>query len=138
MYFVHVGAKKKAEEAIKKYLQSAKAGEINVKVTNSAIDSSEHTFDTSVDKYIIGVHVLLDKTTVAGLRKFMAVIKESQQLDEGLMDGLKSLFGRVKQAVKDGVSDVKAEAQKKIDATNENAINLPSPLNASFLYFLTI
>ena len=35
-----------------------------------------------------------------------AVLKESKQIDEGLMDGLKSMFGRVKQAVKDGVSDV--------------------------------
>ena len=119
MYFIHVGAKKKAEEAVKKYLQSAKAGEINVKVTNSAVKSADNSFDITKKKYIVGVHIILDKTTVAGLRKLMAVLKESKQIDEGLMDGLKSMFGRVKQAVKDGVSDVKAEAQKKIDATNE-------------------
>lgn len=119
MYFIHVGAKKKAEEAVKKYLQSAKAGEINVKVTNSAVKSADNSFDITKKKYIVGVHIILDKTTVAGLRKLMAVLKESKQIDEGLMDGLKSMFGRVKQAVKDGVSDVKAEAQKKINATNE-------------------
>jgi hypothetical protein len=110
MYFIHVGAKKKAEEAVKKYLQSAKAGEINVKVTNSAVKSADNSFDITKKKYIVGVHIILDKTTVAGLRKLMAVLKESKQIDEGLMDGLKSMFGRVKQAVKDGVSDVKAEA----------------------------
>jgi hypothetical protein len=110
MYFIHVGAKKKAEEAVKKYLQSAKAGEINVKVTNSAVKTADNSFDITKKKYIVGVHIILDKTTVAGLRKLMAVLKESKQIDEGLMDGLKSMFGRVKQAVKDGVSDVKAEA----------------------------
>lgn len=119
MYFIHVGAKKKAEEAVKKYLQSAKAGEINVKVTNSAVKSADNSFDITKKKYIVGVHIILDKTTVAGLRKLMAVLKESKQIDEGIWDGVKSIFGRVKQAVKDGVSDVKAEAQKKIDATNE-------------------
>lgn len=119
MYFIHVGAKKKAEEAVKKYLQSAKAGEINVKVTNSAVDTTENSFDITQKKYVVGVHVLLDKTNVAGLRKLMAVLKESKQIDEGLIDGLKSMFGRVKQAVKDGANDVKAEAQKKIEATNE-------------------
>lgn len=119
MYFVHNGAKKKAEEAIKKYLQSAKAGEVNVKVTNSAASDTEYTFNVEAKKYIVGVHVLLDKTTVAGLRKLMAVLKESEQIDEGIWDGLKSMFGRVSQAVKDGAKDVAAEAQKKIDATNE-------------------
>lgn len=119
MYFVHVGAKKKTEEAIKKYLQKANAGEINIKVTNTAIDSTEHTFDTSAEKYIIGVHVILDKTNVAGLRKLMAILKESKQIDEGIWDGVKSMFGRIKQGVKDGVNDIKKEAQQKIDATNE-------------------
>ena len=119
MYFIHVGAKKKAEEAVKKYLQSAKAGEIVVKITNSAVNTPKHSFDITKKKYIIGVHVILNKSNVTGLRKLMAVLKESKQIDEGIWDGVKSMFGRVKQAVKDGVSDVKAEAQKKIDATNE-------------------
>jgi hypothetical protein len=65
-------------------------------VTNSAVDMTENSFDITQKKYVVGVHVLLDKTNVAGLRKLMAVLKESEQIDEGIIDGLKSLFGRVK------------------------------------------
>ena len=119
MYFIHAGAKKKAEEAVKKYLQKAKAGEVNVKVTNSAVNTPNQSYDLDAKKYIVGIHIILDKTNVAGLRKLMAILGESKQIDEGLIDGLKSMFGRVTQAVKDGAKDVKAEAQKKIDATNE-------------------
>ena len=119
MYFVHAGAKKKAEEAVKKYLQKAKAGEVTIKITNSAVDSSKHSYDLEAKKFIVGIHILLDKTTVAGLRKLAAVLGESKQIDEGLIAGLKSMFGRVTQAVKDGAKDVAAEAQKKIDAANE-------------------
>lgn len=119
MYFIHAGAKKKAEEAVKKYLQKAKAGEVNVKVTNSAVNTPNQSYDLDAKKYIVGIHIILDKTNVAGLRKLMAILGESKQIDEGLIDGLKSMFGRVTQAVKDGAKDVKAEAQKKIDAANE-------------------
>ena len=119
MYFIHAGAKKKAEEAVKKYLQKANAGEVNVKVTNSAVNTPNQSYDLDAKKYIVGIHIILDKTNVAGLRKLMTILGESKQIDEGLIDGLKSMFGRVTQAVKDGAKDVKAEAQKKIDATNE-------------------
>ena len=119
MYFIHAGAKKKAEEAVKKYLQKANAGEVNVKVTNSAVNTPNQSYDLDAKKYIVGIHIILDKTNVAGLRKLMAILGESKQIDEGLIDGLKSMFGRVTQAVKDGAKDVKAEAQKKIDAANE-------------------
>jgi hypothetical protein len=95
MYFVHAGAKKKAEEAVKKYLQKQKAGEVNIKITNSAVDSSKHSYDLEAKKFIVGIHILLDKTTVAGLRKLAAVLGESKQIDEGLIAGLKSMFGRV-------------------------------------------
>lgn len=127
MYFVHVGAKKKAEDAIKKYLQSAKAGEINVKITNTAVNNEDQSFDISLDTYVIGIHVILSKTSITGIRKFLAVLKESSCINENIFDGLMHIFGYTT-----------ANAKKNIDAANNKLKELIGVLaiKAYITYFI--
>lgn len=121
MYWVHVVAKKRAEEEVNKLMKEAKVGQINVLFTNSAVDEKAQMVDITAEKCTLGIHVLLENADLSTLQKIFAVIKESKMMNEAsILHGIKSLFVKVGQGIASGAKDIAAEAQEKIDdATKE-------------------
>lgn len=122
MYFVHRQAERNTVAAIDKLMKSAGVGEINVKVTNTAV-TKDNLFDLSKEQCTIGIHVILDNATVHGLGKLMAVLSESKQIDENIIGDFFKAVVNVGKAAKDATvksaGEMKKAAIERIETANE-------------------
>lgn len=118
-YRIHVNAVKNATAAVSKFLNSKKVPvpETGITFTNSFVDDDAGKFEIKDEPMVITLEVEVDRASIKGFRKFMAVmLKETAEengepLDEGILGTLASAFGAAKEKSKEKA----AESIKKVN-----------------------
>lgn len=123
-YRIHVNAVKNATAAVSKFLNSKKVPvpETGITFTNSFVDDDAGTFEIKDEPMVVTLEVEVDRASVKGFRKFMAVmLKEAaeengEQLDEGILGTLASAFGAAKEKGKEKAAESIKKANEQLKA----------------------
>lgn len=106
MWTIHYGAQNAAIKAISEKMKKAKVGEVNIKVTNSIADDDSRSIDLTKTNYVIGVHIIMNNSTISAMKKFAAFLFESTEYKDVLLEGL---FDKGKAKVKNAVDAFRKE-----------------------------
>lgn len=123
-YRIHVNAVKNATAAVAKFLNSKKVPvpETGITFTNSFADDDAGKFELKDEPMVITLEVEVDRASVKGFRKFMAVMlkeaaeQKGEEIDEGILGTLASAFGAAKEKGKEKAAESIKKANEELKA----------------------